>query len=129
MILSLLTRGVSKVSEIVSVIKEKNPLAFDYSYNQDFYEHKVKRLLIDATLGLQTGTPWLGQYEVSGGYLIVKEDGDVLCYHIYDRNQFENYLFYHTRLETPSTTRHGFGDIYVENGIFLMKLNLQIRFK
>lgn len=118
----------SKISDIINIIKEKNPLTFDYSFNQDFYEHKVKRLLIDSTLGLQTGKPWLGQYEVSGGYLIVKEDGDVICYHIYDRNQFENYLFYNTKLETPSTSRHEFGDIYEQNGVFYMKLNLQIRF-
>lgn len=34
---------------------------------------------------------WSGIYDATGGYLIVKENGDVLCYHIYNRNAFENY--------------------------------------
>ncbi len=71
---------------------------------------------------------WRGEYEATGGYLIVKEGGDVVCYHIYDRNQFENYLFHNTRFETPSTDRHLFGNIYQKNGEFFIKLNLQIRF-
>jgi hypothetical protein len=118
----------SRISDIVKTINEENPLNFDYSYNQDFYEHKVKRFLIDIALGLKTAKPWKGKYEATGGYLIVKEDGDVICYHIYNKNQFEDYLFNNTRLETPSTTRHLFGNIYEEEEKYYMKLNLQVRF-
>lgn len=118
----------SKISQIINIINNENKLGFDYSYNQDFYEHKVKRFLTDIALGLKTGKPWKGKYEATGGYLIVKEDGDVICYHIYDKNQFEDYLFNNTRLETPSTTRHQFGNIYEEDGEFYIKLNLQVRF-
>lgn len=118
----------SKISSIVGTINNNNPLGFDNSYNQDFYEHKVKRFLTDVALGLKTATPWKGKLEATGGYLIVKEDGDVICYHIYDKNQFEDYLFNNTRLETPSTTRHLFGNIYEEEGRFFIKLNLQVRF-
>lgn len=71
---------------------------------------------------------WDGQYDATGGYLIVKEDGDVLCYHIYNKNEFENYLFNNTKLETASSGRHDFGSIYQENGDMYIKLNLQIRF-
>jgi type II restriction enzyme len=117
------------VSDIVNIINDENPLDFDYSYNQNFYEHKVKRFLTDIALGLKTSKPWKGKYEATGGYLIVKEDGDVICYHIYDKNQFEGYLFNNTKLETPSTSRHLFGNIYEkEDGQFYMKLNLQVRF-
>lgn len=118
----------SKIADIVNIINDENPLDFDYTYNQDFYEHKVKRFLTDIALGLKTAKPWKGKYEATGGYLIVKEDGDVICYHIYDKNQFEDYLFNNTRLETPSTTRHLFGNIYEEEGQFYIKLNLQVRF-
>lgn len=119
---------LSKIKEITERVKQENPLNFDYSDNQDFYEHKVKRLLTECTLGLKGTTVWRGKYEATGGYLIVKENGDVICYHIYDRNQFENYLFNNTRFETPSQTRHHFGSIFQENGEFFIKLNLQIRF-
>ena len=71
---------------------------------------------------------WDGVYDATGGYLIVKENGDVLCYHIYNKNKFEDYLFNNTRLETASSTRHEFGSIYKQDGLYYFKLNLQIRF-
>lgn len=120
--------SMQNVKEITETIKNENPLKFDYSDNQDFYEHKVKRLLTECTLGLKPANIWRGEYEATGGYLIVKKDGEVVCYHIYDRNQFENYLFNNTRFETPDPTRHLFGNIFQENGEFFIKFNLQIRF-
>jgi type II restriction enzyme len=71
---------------------------------------------------------WGGIYDATGGYLVVKENGEILCYHIYNRNQFEDYLFENTKLETASSTRHDFGILYEENGTINIKLNLQIRF-
>jgi len=67
--------------------------------------------------------------EANGGYIIVKDDGEILAYHLYDRNSFENYLLENTKLETASTSRHKFGKIYKENEKIFIKLNLQIRFK
>jgi type II restriction enzyme len=72
---------------------------------------------------------WTGELDATGGYLVVKENGEVLCYHIYNRNEFEDYLFKNTKLETASSTRHVFGKVYEENGQLYFKLNLQIRFK
>lgn len=72
---------------------------------------------------------WQGKFNANGGFIVVKEDGDIVCYHFFDRNDLEDYLFYNTRFETPSTSRHNFGSIYEENGEFFMKLNLQVRFK
>jgi type II restriction enzyme len=71
---------------------------------------------------------WTGELDATGGYLVVKEDGEVLCYHIYNRNEFEDYLLRNTKLETASSSRHDFGKIYKENYEFFIKLNLQIRF-
>ena len=64
----------------------------------------------------------------TGGIIIVKENGELVCYHIYNRNEFQNYLLCNTQLEQASTSRYKFGDLYVENGRVLLKLNLQIRF-
>ncbi len=118
----------NRLTDITAQVRSENILNFDLSDNQDFYEHKVKRFLTDITLGMKPASVWRGEYEATGGYLIVKEDGDVVCYHIYDRNQFENYLFHNTKFDTPSTTGHLFGNIYQENSGFFIKLNLQLRF-
>lgn len=72
---------------------------------------------------------WDGIDEASGGYIIVTKQGDILAYHIYNRNYFEEYLLNNTKYETVSTSRHGFGEVYSEVGEDFIKLNLQIRFR
>jgi len=67
---------------------------------------------------------WIVVNDAIGGYLIVKENGEVLCYHICNRNQFEDYLFANTKLEKASSSRHQFGKLYEDNGQFCFKLNL-----
>jgi len=118
----------SSVADLVEEIATKNPLDFDISNEHQFYEYKIKRFLTDIALGMMPSKVWTGQYDATGGYLIVKENGDVLCYHIYNRNEFEDYLINNTKLDTASSSRHEFGKIYSKNGELYFKLNLQIRF-
>lgn len=118
----------SSISDLVEKTNSKNPLNFDISNEHKFYEYKIKRFLTDVALGMMPSKVWTGQYDATGGYLIVKESGDILCYHIYNRNEFEDYLFNNTKLDTASSGRHDFGTIYEENGELYFKLNLQIRF-
>lgn len=118
----------SHLVDLVAKTATKNPLQFDNTNEHQFYEYKIKRFLTDVALGMMPSVVWAGQYDATGGYLIVKENGDVLCYHIYNRNEFEDYLFNNTKLDTASSKRHDFGTIYEENGDFYFKLNLQIRF-
>jgi len=122
------TSDKSKIVDLVERITLKNPLEFDTSNQHQFYEYKIKRFLTDIALGMMPSKVWTGHYDATGGYLIVKENGDILCYHIYDKNEFEDYLFNNTKLETASSTRHKFGEIYKENNQLYFKLNLQIRF-
>ena len=118
------------LKEITDNISKNNPQNYDLSSQHKFYEHKIKCFLTDIALGMMPATVWTGQYEANGGYLVVKEDGDVLCYHFYNRNIFENYLYNNTHLETPSSTRHKFGTIEKQkDNSLIFKLNLQIRFK
>lgn len=122
------TSNLSHLTDLVNKTTEENPLNFDVENNHQFYEYKIKRFLTDVALGMMPSLVWTGQYDATGGYLIVKENGDVLCYHIYNRNEFENYLLNNTKLETASSSRHEFGEIYEEDGGLFFKLNLQIRF-
>lgn len=132
-ILSLLvytffTSKHGNIKDLTSEITKINPLNFDLQYSHTFYEYKIKRFLTDIALGMMPSKVWLGNYDATGGNLIIKESGEVLCYHIYDRNQFEEYLFENTRLETASSTKHKFGIIYKEGNNYYFKLNLQVRF-
>ena len=118
----------SHLIDLVNLTASKNPLKFDIENEHKFYEYKIKRFLTDIALGMMPSQVWTGKYDATGGYLIVKENGDVLCYHIYNRNEFEDYLLNNTKLDTASSSRHGFGEIYEENGGLYFNLNLQIRF-
>ena len=101
-----------------------NPL----SRNRDFYTHKIKELLSAVALGMRPATPWNGTEEASGGYIIVKTNGDVLAYHLYNRDAFRGYLLRNTKFESGSSTRHRYAELYTDNGEVFIKLNLQIRF-
>jgi type II restriction enzyme len=118
----------SKTSDLVSDITKRNPLDYNIENNHPFYAYKIKRFLTDIALGMMPSKVWTGELDATGGYLIVKENGDILCYHIYNRNEFEDYLLNNTKLETASSSRHDFGSIYEIDGVCYFKLNLQIRF-
>lgn len=126
---SFFTSNLNTILDLTKSINKNNPLNFDTQFAHTFYEYKIKRFLTDVALGMTPSKVWSGIYDATGGYLIVKENGDVLCYHIYNKNKFEDYLFVNTKLETASSTRHEFGSIYEKDGKFYFKLNLQIRFK
>lgn len=118
------------IRELTEIIVKRNPLNYNMEYNQKYYEHKIKNFLVASALGMVPHTPWNGHYEANGGYLVVKDDGEVLCYHFYDRNLFEDYLYNNTKLESPSQSRYKFAELYREkNSNFYFKLNLQVRFK
>lgn len=102
-----------------------NPLGFP---RPGFYTYKFKKLLSAIALGMKPSALWNGIDESNGGYIIVSSSGDVLAYHLYNRNFFEEYLLKNTRLERASTTRHGYANLYEEKGKTYINLNLQIRF-
>lgn len=122
------TSNLSTLNALTKEINSKNPLDYDTQFFHSFYEYKIKRFLTDVALGMMPSKVWGGIYDATGGYLVVKETGEILCYHIYNRNQFENYLFENTKLETASSTRHEFGKVYSKGDNLFFKLNLQIRF-
>lgn len=118
----------SNLKELLEYITEKNPLNFDLSFHHPFYEYKIKNFLTDAALGMTPSQIWKGLYDATGGIIIVKEDGDIVCYHIYNHNDFQNYLLNNTKLEQADMGRYKFGILYTEGEKILIKLNLQIRF-
>lgn len=89
---------------------------------------KVKRLLVSILLGFFAGKKWDGKY-VSNGTIVVKENGEQVGFHIIDKDSLENYLFENIKFDTPSTTRHRYGSLILENnGKIYFKLNMQLRF-
>lgn len=120
--------GVNTIKNSLDLLNVHNPIGYNLSKGHPFYEYKFKKFLAECALGMLPSKVWDGTADATGGYIIVREDGDVLCYHLFNRNEFETYLINNTKFETASTSRHEFGSIYKENGKYYVKLNLQIRF-
>jgi type II restriction enzyme len=143
----LLIRYSSDYSDIkncTNLLTSDNPLDFDVENHGAVYEYKIKRFLQDCALGMVPETPWTGIYDATGGQIVVKEDGDVVCYHIYEQNRFLDYLFNNTIFEGASTSedknnpghprvnpkkKFFYGWLYEEGGKLYFKINLQVRFK
>ncbi len=118
----------STIAETCQFLDQNEILKVKYDLNENDFEYKIKAFLRAVALGMVPNRIWDGLNAAHGGYLIVKDDGDVVCYHLYNMDAFQNYLFKNTKFETPSTTRHGFGEIYEKDGGLCINLNLQIRF-
>lgn len=130
LLLEQLNTGVSALKDLVEIIAKTNPLKYNLEKSSPFYAYKIKHLLTSAALGMMPATLWSGKFDANGGYLVVKKDGEILCYHFYDRNRFEDYLFSNAYLERSSTTRHEYASIIREtDGLLSFKLNFQIRLK
>lgn len=120
--------NTKKLDELTDKLAAENPLGFPMKSNKKYYEAKVKRFVADVALGMVPSQAWDATPQASG-MLVVKDSGDIDCFHIIYKAALEDYLFHDLKFETPSASRHDFGYIYTcEDGNQYFKLNLQLRF-
>lgn len=117
--------NINDCKKVLEKLEQENPLKVPRS---GFYEFKFKKFLCSVALGMMPSKEWNGQDEANGGYIIVTTKGEVLGYHIYNRDSFEKYLLNNTKLERGSTSKHKFASLYKLNGNMFINLNLQVRF-
>jgi len=128
--------GTNTLIKLTDYLTSSNPCNFNIELNPNYYLRKIKDMLVDMSLGMQAGKIWNGTFNVTGGYIAVKKDGELLCYHIYNKNEFQEYLLTHTKIDFPdsSPNRCDFGKILSPEEVQeikgnYIKLNFQIRFK
>lgn len=119
----------SSLETMMAQLEQFNPLNYDMNHAHPFYRYKMKSFLEDVALGMTPASVWNGVYDATGGYIIVKKDGEIVCYHVYNRNEFQDYLLKNTKFEAGSRSRFEYGFLYKEGNDLFMKLNLAIRFK
>ncbi len=127
MLIDFFSAKASKVSDLVDLLS-KNKLLEEYGLTHSDYKFKMQNLLHSAALGMVPSEIWDGSTKAHGGYIVVRNDGVIVCYHLYNRDKFLSYLYDNTKFESASTKRHEYGSLYLENGEMLFNLNLQIRF-
>ena len=67
----------TKLSELVEFVSLHVPIIRGFPLTKEDYEFKVKNLLWAIALGMVPNTEWDGNATVQGGYIIVKEDGEL----------------------------------------------------
>jgi type II restriction enzyme len=128
MLLDFFSNAHRTVADLTKELAESENMKKKFGLSLTNYEYKIKNFLDAIALGMVPSRPWDGFSKAQGGYIVVKENGDVVCYHLYNRDEFRTYLYENTKFDAPSSSRHGYGEVYEENGKMFFKLNLQIRF-
>ncbi len=93
------------------------------------YKDRLKDMFVASALGMTPGKLWNKINAVTGGYIVVKRDGEVVCFHLYNRHLFMDYLLNNTIIDRPSASRHDYAYIFKEGNRYFINLNIQIRFK
>lgn len=115
------------MEDLVKILDSRDRSGVKPSDAYPFYRKKVQDLLVAMTTAMKAGTIWDGKEGTNGGLIIVKEDGDIVCYHIFDRNDFREFLFKNMKFEIPSNKRYYSMGIAEEDGKYFVSLNVQIR--
>lgn len=118
--------NIKTCKDVVDKLEIENPLKYP---SKGFYEYKFKKFLCSVALGMVPSKEWSGIDEATGGYIVVRNDGEVLAFYIYNRNVFEQYLLDNTKFERGSVNKHDYASIYKDNNDeYFINLNLSIRF-
>lgn len=119
------------IVDLVRWVAEKNICRVEDVGNvEDVYRYQVSRLLYAMFTGMRLGSVWDGRASVNGGYIVARNDGEVLAYHTCIADEFMDFLVQRLALEQPSHARHL--SMKIEkggDGLFYIKLPLQIRSK
>jgi len=121
--------GEEDLEKQVENLTNTNPLGINEYTSKIFYRHKVKRFLSEIARGMFP-LQWDGKKYVPGWYSITEETGNVVYFNNYNIADFEEYLLKNTCMEMAGTIRNNSGVVErTPDGKYIIKLNLQIRFK
>ena len=107
------------VSSTCELLSEKNPLGVRNP--KAFYTTKLKAFLFASFAGMTASEEWNGRKLLTGGYIDVDRDGEMLYYRAMSDDVFENYLFQHTYFDRPD--RGELKEIAVREGLIMTSEN------
>lgn len=134
---------VSSIKDISKKIATLNLLSYNGTELENFYTEKMVKLLVASALGMYPSKTYTGKNEANG-YIVVKEDGELVCYHFYDIEMVKRHLLDNTKFDTPASKkktkkkdgsdgadqRKPYCVLYRnDSGEVEIKLNFQIRWK
>lgn len=115
-----------EVKETTERMAAENPIGVGNP--EIYYEKAIKDFLMAGFTGMTAGKKWNGKEQVNGGYIVVTDDGDVICYHSNDREAFRDYLYRNTYFEYVSADKYNWSRIIKIDGEYYLPLNISVRF-
>jgi hypothetical protein len=112
----------SRISELVTAICENEA-------ERAVTEKIVKKVLVEFLLHSSPGDTQREKEHKLGGLLILDSSYELQIVLAGDKTGLADYIYSKAIIDTPSTTRHKFGNIYAEGGNSFVNLNLQVRLK
>ena len=94
--------GCEPINDIVKItegLAEIDPIGRGLGLN--YYEYKMKNLIFDAFSGLTASTPWDGRKRLTGGYIDVSKNGEILYYRAISDDVFSTFLYKNTKFDRP----------------------------
>lgn len=108
-----------KTDELCEGLTAADPLCIGSRYRL-----KIQRFLEALSLDMTPHKAWDGNITIPPLFHIGEH-----AFHPYERAQLRNYLFHHTTIEHPSTSRYACGELHLlEDGRIEFNLPLQIRY-
>lgn len=120
--------GQTTMEDCVDYLSERDIVGYGFDDLKGTYRGKIALLLISTFTGMRLGKPWNGRQEVNGGYIVVKNNGEVVAFHSTIADEFKDFLVAKMLMESPSHSRHKDMVIFKEGEKYYLKLALQLRF-
>lgn len=89
----------TRTEDICKAVVARNPIGVRNP--EVFYPSKFKDFLFDSFAGLTASSPWNGRKLLTGGYIDVDKNGNMLYYRAMSDDIFSSYLYYHTYWDRP----------------------------
>lgn len=120
--------GPTSIQDCIKYLADNDVACYGFDDLEETYHAKIAHLLLCTFTGMRLGTKWNGRQEVNGGYIVVKNNGDVVAFHSTIADEFKDFLVAKMIMESPSHSRHKDMVIYKDGNRYLLKLALQLRF-
>ncbi len=123
-------KHVTTLRDMVEALNEADPFDMKPTDSYPFYRKKIMDLLVAVTVSMEAKKVWDGKEGTNGGFIIVKDTGDIVCYHIFDRDDFREFLLKYMVFDKPANSRYLMMHLYPvdkEKGIYRTQLNIQMR--
>lgn len=123
-------KGAGPIPSLTEELIKLNPLNLADEEKDVFYKKKVIEYIKACAFGMLPSKRWNDNNEINGGLITVKNDGNIVCHHIlYDYSSLKDYLYKNTKLESPASDKHGYGQLFKKGDDIFFQLSLQLRYK